>query len=448
MDQFTPTPPAPPTYVTIPSPPTPQPSVSQPPVPPAPTFPQSSPASQTGSNNNNKVIIVLLAFIGLLLLAGGVAAYIFLNSPEKKLMRVFEKLKKVSSVTVGAGFPDLKNELVIDFHKDLNKLSKVQFTIDNIDKKPGNTFTGQLLANSKNAYLHMDYSHMQLLLSGLRVQMPGIEDMQTYRVILPFITGKKWVDVDLSVFNETNKPTGVTPTKTPIKPVVSAKDEKEIEALIKDSIIFHPATSEKLIDGITYDKLSIGFKKDKLLALVNKLKDLELDMKLSEINSIKKVVESVDTWNGEIVSFYLDNKEGLAYAKLALPVFPKEALKSGVEENSQENFVAQQVLSEIANQVDKLKQTNKDKLQSVLTLRFTNYDAVATFEAPTNTIKAQEIIQVAQKELLPLFGAFLMNSGSLNPSFAPTTPTTPNRLLMPTQPVMYQVPKRQIIQYK
>lgn len=442
MDQSIPLPPIPPPPIPPPTPP-----MSQPPLPPVPSTPAPATSQPFQTNSaNNKIIVILLSLFGLALLAGGVVAYIILNSPQRKLMRVFTKLNKVKSVRIEAGFPDIKNELVLDLHRDTTKLSKIQIILDNIEKQAGNTFSQEILINKNNAYFHMNYSHIQLLLSALRSQMPGVEDMQTYRMVLPFVTGKKWIDVDLSVFNETKKQTEITPTKPPVKTTFSAKDQKEIEALVKDSLIFHPATSEKLSDGVTYERLALGFKKDKLLQLVNKLKDLELDIKLSQINSMKKVVESVNTWDKEIVTFYLNNKEELAYAKLALPVFPKETLESGVAENTQENFVAQQVLSEIVKQVDKLKQKKESELQNVLTLRFTNYDAVDVFEAPVNTIKIEEIIQVAQKELLPLVGALLMNPGGpISPSFAPTTPLIPNKLL-PTQPVMYQVPKRQIIQ--
>ena len=73
--------------------------------------------------------------------------------------------------------------------------------------------------------------------------------------------------------------------------------------------------------------MTIGLDKVKLVAALESLKDMDLDVKVSQINALIKVVNAVNNWDSDLVEIYL--KDGyISVVILSLPEIPEAALKS------------------------------------------------------------------------------------------------------------------------
>jgi len=394
----------------IPVVPTPTSSTNTPDLPPT-VKPPVNPDNDLVPSSANPLKLILGILLVLILVAGGFYYYAFiLNSPQKVLAKSYEKLKAVNSLSLIASFTGTDSNLVMDYHEGQTQLSRVKFSLKNIDNDAKQNITIEGLFNQNDIYTNFTYSQLDSLIA----QVPpafNLQAMQTFKLINPVIHGTSWLHIDMSSLNELAKSSSSSSAAATSK--ISDQDIKELEQVLTDSLIIKQKGSFFSLPGVTKQQYSIGFKKAKLLELVDKIKDLPIDTKLSDINSVKKVIESTDNWDADLIDLTLNSQGYPEKMVISMPPISMEALKETVDSTVKDNSQISSLLSGQLDQLNSLFNAKQsDSINEIATIEFSQFNSVPVINKPTNIVEAQEVLKQAQIELLPLFGSMLIGTDS------------------------------------
>jgi len=357
---------------------------------------------------NSKIIVkIILFFIVICVVSGLTGGFIILknyrNDPLRLIAKSFEHIESTSSFTAHATFPEIENYGLIDLNFDYQKapylFSRGQAKITNINSEMDHNLSILAIFNSTDSYLQAMYSKIDSLESQLNLIYPEIQSLETYQLILPVIKGQKWVH--LTVNPEQPSQEGVQ---------ISEEKQKEINQKFIDSIIVRShETNYKFGDNL-YQRIVLGFDEQKLIDFVESFKSLDLEIKLAQINSLIKIIQSADNWNDDTIEILIEKDTGNLYSlSLSLPKFPEDSLEQTIEENLQsENSIS--TLTELfSNKLkDIVKPENTGKLIYIGRVEITNYNQAPSAQIPSPLVEQNEIKSAIEHELPLLLQVMFM----------------------------------------
>jgi len=348
-------------------------------------------------------LVIVLGLIGLL-----VALVLFiLTHPALTLARSFIKLARYDSLRVKYVLKD-GNELALEgnFHKD--GLSETTFKIEG-----DQMFDFKTRFDKKNLYFNSNLLSLPETLA-LTTLYPPFFQTQAYRETVKFLGGDSWLHVVIPETDDKTE-TAKTGAKMTIKEAKNLFDGFRI-------FRFNRTTNRFDYNGTTYKKVAVGVNKKQLLTMIEKLKDTDLDIKVSQINSFKKIVESTDGFEGDLFSFLLDKDGNLAYILLAFPTPDKTAVNSAIDEQTKDN----PTLSSLTSLKDSFMSTFSDKKETQLTqvgvISFFDYGQASAVERPTKLVESTILFELYKTEVVPMIPDIV--ALFTNPQAKTTTPTT------------------------
>jgi hypothetical protein len=373
------------------------------------------PSSLEPIPNGLKIWKPILAVVLLLIL--GVGGYLFWtlywHNPSRVLAASAQKMTSAQSVHVEAGFPELSNQFTLDLHRDFTQYSHLKFVMSNLGGDTKENLSGEAIVNQDNLYSILTYSRLAEVATELEQYYPGVTQLQTYQLLNPVLSGQKWLHVDFAEISKTlNESASLTPKATPT-PSISTKDEQELEQILTDSVIIRQNNFGFEFEGQKYTRLAIGFRRDKLIQFLEKAKSMPIDVKVSDINSLEKIINSADNWDADLIVLLIDSKGYPYQAEVSMPQIPESVLKNEVGTGTSGNAVAGGVAQEILNSTSGFfNKQQKGQLTKILTVRLTNYNQVPEVTPPTNVVEAKELMTVAQVELAPIVQQMMFGSSA------------------------------------
>lgn len=359
-----------------------------------------------------KIGPLILVFLLILLAVSGAAAAVTLlrGQPLKTIEKGFNQIYNSSSATFKLTWPDNPGSLTLNWHKSLSEYSRFTVVIDNVDSPGKGTITSSTIFNQSDLFLSFNYSDIRLALSQLFTEMPRITSMKTYQVLSPFLLDNYFIHVPLG---DLFKPASSASTPTS-KMVVTPEQEKKFQKLIQESLIVNKSKVQVQIEGQNLDQYTVGFKKDKLLSLLEELKNVKVDVKVSQINDLEDVIRSADNWDADLIVIAVDTKGYIRSISVSGPDISEEKLKKALEghlDNSNPGFT--QVTKGALDEILKLGgQKNSAKINHLFTIEISGYNTTSSVTPPTKIIEGQRVLDAARVELLPIFGSMLMNQGT------------------------------------
>lgn len=376
----------------------------------------------TSHNPNDEIIpraepgqklvpIIFLTFI--LLLIGSVSVFAYntfiAKTPSQKLTDSFEKLRNLKSFKASfeSSGDNLKFTAETVIHTGEGQASAFNFKLTGIENDANNNLDFNMIAGQKNVYLSANYSKINELLSSLKTVMPAIEKLSTYKLLLPVISGQKYLKVSIPEVppgqenGNQDKPTGL-----------SDKDVKIIEKKFSETLSAHKKETVKIGDR-SFDRFTFGFNKAKLIETLKTIKDSDLDIKVSQVNALIKIVESSNDWNKDLLVILIDKENGYpAEISLSLPQIDPATLKKGLSESLPEKSGLGYLkdMPFLDNLIGKVKKT---ELMKIGTIKFSDFDEAAEIIVPENSVSFEEVIGAAQKEIMPLIGGLMMGGGGV-----------------------------------
>ncbi len=383
---------------------TPPPSIPTPPVP----------------KTHTKLFIGFFGVIGFLILSSlAVLGYTFFaTKPEDFLSEAVKKSLEAKSVVLSFSSNDKSFSVDGIFHDGDSPFSKISLSWDKIEGQVGNKFSGTMVLNSKEIYIQGTYSKLDEIILTLKSVIANLETLETYKLVYPILTGSKWLFISLPEEGGTGT---ITPT--------TSLANKEYEAVYKkfeEALIIHRFERGFKKDNESYTRIALGFDKQKLISAINSLKDTDLDIKVSQINTVVKFVESVDSWDGDLIDVLISDDKYVKEVMFRMPKVPGKTLDELISEGSRE----QEELSYLRNftgQIEDLLEGKAEReLVDIGTLRLSSYNNASSISKPTEIVGFEEVSAAATKELLPILGVIL--GGGLSPGEKPAIPQVPQNL--------------------
>lgn len=339
------------------------------------------------------LIIILITVISGL--GGGfVILQNYRNDPLRIVSKSFNNLESASSYLLHASLA--KNEdyglvdLNFDYHKAPFLFSRGQVKITGIGSEVGHNLLVLAIFNAEGSYLQASYSKIDTLTSQIALLYPQITALETYQLILPVVKGQKWLHLTSQEDPKSQGSTDVSEEK------VKELNEKFIETIVVRS---HDANYE--LEDSKYHRIVLGFDEPKLIEFIEEVKTLDLEIELKTINSLIKIVQSVENWNDDIVEILIEKDTGnLFQLTLSLPKIPEDTLNSSISENVE----GQSVFSPLTDYVlPKLKDVvtppSLNNLTFIGKIEFTNYNQAPSAEKPAPTLEQIEIEKAFEKDL-------------------------------------------------
>lgn len=345
---------------------------------------------------------ILLALILLILLTGvgvgGAYLYNYVYDPLKIIAKSFEKLEYTNSFTINADFAESedfgKPSLMLDYHKLPPKLSRAQFKMLNIGNDPAHSLLFLLIFSSNESFIQTSYSKIDEIENQIRIIFPEILSLHTYQLAQPLLKGEKWLRI------ETPETEGV---RQEGEIQISKEQEENLNEKFIDSIVVRSYKRSFVKDGIKYHKIILGFDKEGLVEFIDAFKDLDLEIELKDINAAIKIINSVESWEEDLVEILIDKETGnLCSLSLSAPKIPEDALETTIEESVGEKENVSYLYNLFSEKIsDFVKPSTSTKLVYLGKAIFSNYNSAPIAERPTQIIKFEELT-LAFKQDLPI----------------------------------------------
>ncbi len=280
---------------------------------------------------------------------------------------------------------------MLDYHKAPFLLSRGQAKITNIESESGHNLVVLAIFNSTDNYLQASYSKIDSLENQLRLISPEITVLETYQLFRPVIKGQKWLHLKTS--EEVGGYQGG-------EIEISEEQERELNEKFIDSIVVRKLERNYKENGKKYNKIILGFDKEKLIEFIEEVKKLDLEIELKQINSLVKIVQSVDTWDDDLVEILVEKDTGNLYSlTLSLPKIPENALISSIEESvKQQDSIADyyQLFSDKISEY--IKPQGSSGLIYIGKAQFTNYNQAPSAQKPAPLVEQEEIENAFQRD--------------------------------------------------
>lgn len=391
----------------LPPPSTPPPPVSLPPELPGTAGPPSETPGPTQRAPSAQRKWLLIAGAWAIAAAAALVFYQFVYAnPGKILEKSFTKLSKVDSLVASYESPDRQVGVNFNYHEGKNLFSQLDFNLS--DEIEGEKFDlkGSLVVNEKDLYLLSSMSKIQELLDQVEGFFPPLVQTQTFQLLRPVLLGQKWLHFSLP--KEWTERLASTEKQ---KEEISPQDMAELEKIASEARVIRKYQRSYAQNGQQYQRIILGFKQEKLVQLLEKVKDLNLDVKVSDLNDLIKIVQGVPNWNDDLVEVLIDKSGYPAVVSMSLPDIPEDALRASLEKSLEKGSGISALLGSPTDLIDgllKSKDRQKTgKLQPLGTVKFSDYNNAPQVNVPTNTVEFETVLEKAKIEILPILTSFL-----------------------------------------
>lgn len=353
-------------------------------------------------------ILAVLAMVGYWGYVAGIRPYVIVG-------KAMGQLATYDSAQVVYSSPD--ENLKIKFEgAGEEKPAKFGLTINKLRENKNDSLEISGIFTKKDIYAQAKYSEPEIIEKSLVAIYPLITKTQTYKLASSVWQGSEWLHLAIPE-SETGK-------------TESAQTDWSDPEMRKVAWNWYWAVKPGKVEknypyqGESYTKVSFGFRKDQLIKAINGLKDLDIEMKVSQINSMIEVVESSDDWDRELVTFLIDKKGDLRVVTLQVPEIKKEVLDKSISEGLAEQEGGA-MLGGLVGSAKEMIWGSKGDMVELGVIKFGQFNEVEEIKIPENLVEATDLMAVAQAELGPIFaqmmGARIQGVGT------PST-TTPMRL--------------------
>ena len=348
-------------------------------------------------------LVVVFVLLALATTAGGYYAYNFLFNPLALLGQSLKQIENADSFSAYTTFAHQENignvSAMIDYHKAPLNFSRGQLNITNINNEVGHKLLLMFLINSYDTYVQASYSEIDIVENQLRLLSPEMLSLRTYQLIQPALKGQKWVHFKIPQEEFQPESGGIE---------ISPEKERELNEKFINTIIVRSHEKNFIEDGKKYRKIVLGFDKEKLVEFIEAFKALDLEVNLKDINSLIKVVKSVENWNEDLVTILLEkNTNNLHSLSVYLPKIPENALETSLEESVKENdsifAYSELILEKLNNIIPDSQETNLIFLGKVI---FSNYNKAPRGKRPSQIVESEEISSAIEGDLPYLMQMF------------------------------------------
>ena len=348
-----------------------------------------------GSKIAIKMILFLILITVLSGLGGGfIILQNYRNDPLRLISKSFNNLESASSYSLHVALA--KNaqyglvDLSIDYHKAPFLFSRGQAKITSIGSELGHNLLILAIFNTEGSFVQTSYSKIDTLTSQLNLLYPQITALETYQLILPVIKGQKWLH--LTTPQDTQTQGGVE---------ISEEKVKELNNKFIESIIVRSHDANYKLEDSKYHRIVLGFDEPKLVEFIEVLKSLDLEIELKQINSLIKIVQSVENWNGDIVEILIEKDTGNLFSlALSLPKIPEDALEQSIDESVPDQSVFSPLTEYILPKLkDVITPPAHNNLTFIGKVEFINYNQAPSTQKPSPTLEQIEIEQAFEKDL-------------------------------------------------
>lgn len=310
-----------------------------------------------------------------------------------------------------------------------DKLQEFQFKTTTIGGSQESELNVRGLFDETNGYVQANYSKPEEITEMLKALYPLIEKTKTYAMISPVWMGQSWLHFEIPKTNDQAE-------------VEWNWEDQNMQRLAWDwfkAVKPGKITKNFEYEGQEYKKIAFGFRKDQLIKAINNIKDMDVEVKVSQINSMVKLIESSDDWDKDLFTVLIDQNGDVRVVIMQLPKIEEKYLDDTIAESTQEsdaNPVANSMISGVKNLL--WKQEGEMVQLGVVTLN--NFNEVREPEKPEAVVELIDVLTSAQSELGPVIAQLLGASASVN-----TQPKTAN----PSKPSATRPPAvANCIQYK
>lgn len=368
----------------------------------------------TGSTKPHKTPVALVVALVCLILfgVGGALAWQYVYSPKVVIGKAVTKLSDAKSlsysfVAVDDSFKSDGKLFFADGKLDGDKLSEVTLDFTKVDTTDASLRLA-LAFDQDNFYLLPTYSTTAQLETEIAAVYPPLLSTQTYALAKPVLFGEKWLHIDKSIFPQTTDQ-GTTTSNAKITP----EQAETLKRLWLDSFKLRKYNLFYHQGGKVYTRITVGFDKAKLLTAINGFKELDVDVQVSQINALVKLVEASDNWNSDIFELLIDSSGHLAQVTISFPEISQADLEKTLAEGTKDDTLGS-IVKGLPDKVTSFLQTDSSNgLVEVGMLKFTDYDTTVESTRPIDVVAGSEILAAAQTELGPVIAAIL--TGGLTP---------------------------------
>ncbi len=291
--------------------------------------------------------------------------------------------------------------------------AKAELIIKDVEGLEGEIKLAAIFSENE-LYAQANYPNPKQIEEGLMMVYPLITKTNAYKMAVPLWSGEKWLHVSFPQTDDKKE-------EIDWEEVWQSEEGK---GMIKDWLLaVRPGKIEQnyAFEGENYTKVSFGFRKERLIKAIDNLKDLEIDVKVSQINSLIDIVESSDDWDRDLLTFLIDKKGDLRVIVMQLPQIEDEVLNKGIAEGAKEDKtgMAGGLLSMAKGLVWGKNETELVQLGSI---RFDKFDEVESPVIPTEIVEGSELWEMIVKELGPIIAQMFGGAAPVSKTNVPAKP--------------------------
>lgn len=359
---------------------------------------------------NATLQIVLASFLAL-----GFFAYLgYVNYVKAyvELAKAVAQTAQYESAAIKYVSNDQKTEVLanlagIEKLQEFNFATKAMAGVEGSDLRIAGRF------DETNGYVQANYSRPEEITKLLKNIYPLIEKTKTYAMVSPVWMGESWLHFEIPKSEEQT-------------PVEWNWDEQKMQDFAWDWM--KAVKPGKIVnnfeyEGQKYKKITFGFRKAQLIEAINGFKDLDVEVKVSQINSLVKLVESSDDWDRELFTVLIDQKGDVRVVMMQIPKIEEKYLDETIAESATE-AESNPVTNGLITGAKDLLFKQEGEMVKLGVVTFDKFDEVQAVERPTNTVEATNVLMMAQTELGPIIAQLLGGSGAGQKAPAPVKPTT------------------------
>ncbi|NCN45249.1 MAG: hypothetical protein COU63_04685 [Candidatus Pacebacteria bacterium CG10_big_fil_rev_8_21_14_0_10_36_11] len=344
--------------------------------------------------------IIVGGILGIALLA--VTSYFvyanFFISPKHLLGEAMEKFD-VDSIKIGFQASDDTSDVSGTMIAHEKGLSKIDANLSMLEEGVRHEFNFNFLIDEENVYFKMNYSLMELILMQADQVVPGISSTNTFTLLKPVLTGKSWLHAAVPP---------VADTTSDDKAEEYAEEWEKFGDELGEAIIIKDYKRNQKVDGVTYKVISLGVDKVKLLTAIDSLKDLDLEVSVSDINTLKKSVEDMGELKETLAVVYIDKKGYIRMADLYAPQGSSESIQDAIDQEAAASSPLLAQFSQMTSFFQPDKKAKAGESVKFMTMTFDDYGTAEELSAPSNSVEWDEVMLYAQSELMPIFYQYMM----------------------------------------
>lgn len=377
-----------------------------------------------------KRLVYLLIFILIIgVSASGVMVFnYFFNNPEKIISQGIINFGKANSFTVSLSLiPDSNSgqfTATADYQKDFVKKGQIKAEILKIEGNPNKNITLSAVFDKKDVYINANISFIEEIEKNINTSMPQLTGLRSYQIVKPVVRGEKYLHFKIPATSD------VTETNKKNIWDISDGDRKILEQKFVKSLQIRKTEDNYTEDGEKYKRIVLGLKKKELIEFVEYFKKPDVEIKVSDINPLIKLINSSNGWDNDLVELLIGKGNYIHSLSVSLPRISDEALKDSISvkpENGKKGLIE----GFIPNNFGDLLGKSSDNLQHLGKATFTNYNSVIEAQVPVNYIEYDQIAEIIQQEIGPVINtAFSIqptdnDSVNSDSSYIPDTTKTP-----------------------